>query len=147
MSCSSVFRRVGSSSLRRLVGWAPPQWGGSWRGCTCDVAADTCHDVADRYHLRRGDRYWAPGSGIALQCFLAPRRLTETKSVATEIPTDLPIKWPLQTELLPCRCKESEGDHEKNCLFSPRRKPQEGCLEPIQVERTSRKRKRKRVGN
>ena len=32
--------------------------------------------------------------------------------------TDLPMKWPLQTAHLPCRCKECEGDHEKECMFS-----------------------------
>ena len=69
--------------------------------------------------------------------------LHEVKSVATEIPTDLPIKWPLQTAHLPCRCKECEGDHKKECLFSPWRKPKEEYLVPIQVEKTPRKIKRK----
>ncbi len=69
--------------------------------------------------------------------------LHEVKSVATEIPTDLPKKWPLQTAHLPCRCKECEGDHEKECLFSPWRKPKEEYLEPIQVKKTPRKIKRK----
>ena len=69
--------------------------------------------------------------------------LHEVKSVATEIPTDLPIKLPLQIVHLPCRCKECEGDHEKKYLFSSWRKPKEECLEPIQVERTARKIKRK----
>ena len=57
--------------------------------------------------------------------------------------TDLPMKWPLQTAHLPCRCKECEGDHKKECLFSPWRKPKEEYLVPIQVEKTPRKIKRK----
>ena len=69
--------------------------------------------------------------------------LHEVKSVATEIPSDHPKKWPLQTAHLPCRCKECEGDHEKECLFSPWRKPKEEYLEPIQVKKTPRKIKRK----
>ena len=54
--------------------------------------------------------------------------LHEVKSVATEIPTDLPKKWPLQTAHLPCRCKECEGDHKKECLFSSWLEPKEECV-------------------
>ena len=69
--------------------------------------------------------------------------LHEVKSVATKIPIDLPMKWPLQTAHLPNRCKECEGDHKKEYLFSSWREPKEECLVPIQVVKTPRKIKRK----
>ena len=129
--------------------WSPDRYD---LNCFCSCSIFLCEDEPTLKRLKDDESHQSLKQYIILcdrsshmdtKKIEGTNSLHEVKSVATEIPTDLPIKLPLQIVHLPCRCKECEGDHEKKYLFSSWRKPEEECLEPIQVERTARKIKRK----